>query len=120
MALCVAGTIGDGKPRLQNKGLRDGMTRCRLALPLPGTAVPQPLGLPERDDAAGQPLPVPEAFLHRVSAGLPLGTRWPQWHLRFLLWGGLSPSPRREGTGGGWPSLCPFPMTPRPAVQQGG
>lgn len=115
MGLCVAGTIGDGKPRQENKGLRDGMTRCRLALPLPGTAVPQRAGLPEPDDAAGQPLPVPEAFLHRVRAGLPLGTRWPRWHLRFPPRSGVA-CPRRHGGGGcgrgqavDGPRCVPFP-----------
>ncbi|KAM4883995.1 3',5'-cyclic-AMP phosphodiesterase 4B-like, partial [Sylvia borin] len=53
----------------KTRGLRDGMTRCRLALPLPGTAPPQPPALPERDDAAGQPVPVPEALLYRVHGG---------------------------------------------------
>lgn len=119
MRLCVAGTIGDGKPRQENKGLRDGMTRCRLALPLPGTAAPQPPGPPERDDAAGQPVPVPEALLHRVGAGLPRGHGGPRGIRAFpVLWGGLSPSPRRwrrrEGTGAGWPSLSPCCVQPFP------
>lgn len=90
----------------KTRGLRDdGMTRCRLALPLPpGTAPPQPPALPERDDAAGQPVPVPEALLHRVGAGLRLGTSVAS----ECSGGGSSPSPRRwrlrEGTR---PSLCP-------------
>lgn len=100
---------GMGSRARKTRGLRDGMTRCRLALPPPGTAPPQPPGLPERDDAAGQPLPVPEALLHRVGAGDTVASVASA--LSRCSGGGSSPSPLRwrlrEGTGSGWPSLCP-------------
>lgn len=131
MRLCVPGTIGDGQPRHENKGLRDGMTRCRLALPPPppGTAAPQPPGLPERDDAAGQPVPVPEALLHRVRAGTRRGRGGLSGICAFpLLGGGLRPSPRRGGCGRGQARMAlavsllraAFPMTPGPAARPGG
>lgn len=108
MRLCVPGTIGDAKQRQENKGLRDGVTRC-----LAGTAAAgdnHAAGIGAAGGAAGAGRCCRAAGAHPGGTpasgrcGAPsgaMGTGWPQWPLCFpsspSALGWLVPVPRGGG-----------------------
>lgn len=139
MQLCVPGTIGDAKQRQENKGLRDGMTRCLAGAAAAGDGHAAGTGAAGGTAGAGRccraagahPGGTPASGRCRAPCGA-METGWPQWRPRFpsspSALGWLVPVPAVVAAAGGdrrrvalaASPRAAFPMTLGPAEQEGG
>lgn len=125
MRLCVPGTIGDVKQRQENKGLRDGMTRCLAGTAAAGDGHAAGIGVTGGVAEAGRccraigvhPGGIPASGRCRVPSGA-MGMGWSQWYpplSQFTQCTGAArsrPPPRsgggcRKGQGPGGPRRVP-------------